>query len=740
MQKIEIGGPLKADPGTFPLQSNLTNRMYLYAASCSAFLPSGTVKFGFTTDPPSRLSTYLTGCPPDMTPSQDLYFLAVWKTTAACEADLRHYEAVVQNNFRHFRLMRARPYDCEWFRFPCVDVLALLRGFLASRPWCLGEVPPADYLASRPSRPPSRFLKEHYALNLEYLPTLEKRIPVLEAIQAPVIAAIAAFVAGEETAGYVLAPCGSGKTKMATRGIRGLKKVIVCCPRAEIQNQWRATLLEERVFDAASILCVGGEGTTKREEIEAWLHKDTVCILTTYASSHLFVGIVPDDLDVLVCDEVHHMVGKVAGEETGEGRTRRLLAEVARRGLKRLSLTFTPRYLLDDGLTTDTYLTMDDAEIFGKSLAELKLRDLIKAGVLPDYRVWHLYDSTNRGEGLMAKAEFLLEAWNTTEGVEERSILHHLVVFTETLADVDRLWSFFCERTTDTVVLRVRGGDALRDPLAEFTGAKRSILINCKVLGEGVDIPAANAVAVLYPKQSRSEIVQMLLRAGRWYPGKPLFHILFPSMGDEDLSGFEEVLLSLASCDEQVRDEIALRTAPTRPSIAGPLAIDPETGLAPPECIEMVQAEGADVDKLRACFERVRLRTSSHPRRIQALCNEKGIDTSYDYEHLLRPLYPNLPVDPRPRDTAWYDYLHKERRITISEVDFVRDILRAKGLSSASDYQVWWNLQPTDVRGALPSLYHIDDGVFGAGKEGFGRLLGTGTGAGAGAGAGARRR
>lgn len=707
--------------------------MYLYAASCSAFLPSGTVKIGLTTDPASRLATYLTGCPPDMTPSQDLHFLAVWKTSATCDAELRHYEAVVQNNFRAFRLMRNRPYDSEWFRFPSTDVLSLLRAFLASRSWCLGEVPPAEYSISRP---PSRFLKEHYALNLDFLPTLERRITALEAIQAPVVASIAAFLAGTEPAGYVLAPCGAGKTKMATRGIRGIKKAIICCPRAEIQLQWKATLIEEGVFAATDILCVGGEGTTEREEIEAWLRKDTACILTTYASSHLFVGIVPDDLDVLICDEVHHMVGKVASEETGEGRTRRLLAEVARRGIKRLSLTFTPRYLYDDGFSTGTYLTMDDPEIFGTCLAELKLRTLIRAGVLPDYRVWHMYDSTDRGEGVLAKAEFLLEAWNTTEGAEERPILHHLVVFAETLADVDTLGAFFRERTTGTLVLCVKGGDALSAPIAAFTDAKRAILVNCKVLGEGVDIPAANAVSVMYPKQSRSEIVQMLLRAGRWYRDKPLFHILFPSIGDEDLSGFEEVLLSLASCDEQIRDEITLRLAPARRSLAEPLPLDPMTGAALPECIEMEQAEGADVEKLRACFERVRLRSTAYPQRIQALCNEKGIDTSHDYEYLLRPLYPNLPADPRPRGTSWYEYLHKERPVAFTEAEFVATVLIPKGLRSAADYQAWWNLQPADIRARLPSLLHIDDGVFGAGKEGFGQFVGRL----AASGAGARRR
>jgi predicted helicase len=56
--------------------------------------------------------------------------------------------------------------------------------------------------------------------------------------------------------------------------------------------------------------------------------------------------------------------------------------------VKRLSLTFTPRILRNDENLDIEYASMDDTNIFGSQIAELKIRDLIRKGVLPDYRLW----------------------------------------------------------------------------------------------------------------------------------------------------------------------------------------------------------------------------------------------------------------------------------------------------------------------------------------------------------------
>ncbi|MFG2661724.1 helicase-related protein [Streptomyces sp. NPDC048425] len=60
-----------------------------------------------------------------------------------------------------------------------------------------------------------------------------------------------------------------------------------------------------------------------------------------------------------------------------------------------------------------------------------------------------------------------------------------------------------------------------RDVLGQFgTTARRAVLSNCRVLGEGVDIRAVDSVALLDPKGAPHDIVQAIGRALRQKPGQ----------------------------------------------------------------------------------------------------------------------------------------------------------------------------------------------------------------------------
>jgi hypothetical protein len=415
------------------------------------------------------------------------------------------------------------------------------------------------------------------------------------------------------------------------------------------------------------------------------------------------------------------MAGIVAKDESGEGRTRRLIMKASELGIKRLSLTYTPRFIKNTYESDVEYLTMDDDMIFGSKIAELKIRDLIKKGVLPDYRLWTLRDESRKGTGIIGKAECILEAWNATEMIrgEEKHILHHLIVFASTTQEAKDLERFFKAKTMNTLVMRVGEGDKLEEPIAQFTSAIRAILINCFVLNEGVDIPCANAVAITYPKQSRGQITQMILRAGRWYEGKSIFHVLIPTLDDEDLSGFEEVLSALASCDEQIRDEIILRSSVAVESSPNPLPPSTDSSDTIPECI-MIDEFEAKEEEIRRCFSNIRknLFPARESKRIQELCIEKGWDTSIEYS-LQRIAIPELPEDPKPKNVLWFDYLHPNWISRISSSDFVKTILDPHNLRIAHYYDEWRGVQPLDVIATLPSVQHITDGYFGKDDTNF---------------------
>jgi superfamily II DNA or RNA helicase len=671
--------------------------MFIYLASSPVFSGLFLGKIGLTEDPYKRRSAYLTGCPPGLTPSQDIDYDAVWETTATTRDELGDIEDEVHNHFLKYRMMRSKPGDSEWFNFQGKNPYDEVKKFMESRTWVKRQLPLSEI-----THKSSRYLRKQFHKNLQYIKDRTKRNELLNCLQEPVIAAIAMFMKDDNKAGYVIAPCGSGKTMMTVKGIRGVKKCVICCPSNQIQNQWVATLLAEGIFTKPQIHIIGCEGTTDPSEILTILEGDVFCIISTYMSSHLMVDIT--SLELLVLDEAHHMAG-IVGEN--DGRTRRLMQKATILGVKRLSLTYTPRFVDGGDLK---FLTMDDESTFGKMIAELKIRDLICKGVLPDYRLWTLRDESKRGSGIIGKAECILEAWGATEILrgEEKYILHHLIVFALTVEEAKELESFFREKT-DTLVLRVANGDKLEDPIVQFTTAPRAILINCFVLNEGVDIPIANAVAITYPKQSRGQITQMILRAGRWYEGKPIFHVLIPTLGDEDLTGFEEVLSALASCDEQIRDEIILRTkSDGKPSDPLPPS---ETGDTIPECI-MIEEFEANQDEIKRCFTNIRknMFPAKESRRIQTLCIEKGIDTSVEYA-LLRNEMPELPEDPLPKGMLWYDYLHPIR-VHLTGSEFVKTILEPNHLHASHTYDEWRGVQPTDIIAKIPSVQHITDGFF----------------------------
>ena len=670
--------------------------MFIYLASSPVFREVFLGKIGCTEEPYGRRSAYLTGCPPGLTPSQDIDYDAVWETTATTRDELFDMEDEVHNHFLKYRMMRSKPGDSEWFNFQGKTPYDEVKRFMESRSWVKRQLPFSEIKHNS-----SRYLRKQFHKNLQYIKDRTKRNELLNRLQEPVIAAIAMFMKDDNKAGYVIAPCGSGKTMMTVKGIRGVKKCVICCPSNQIQNQWVATLLAEGIFTKPQIHIIGGAGTTDPSKIRNIVEGDVFCIISTYMSSHLMVDIT--SLELLVLDEAHHMAG-IVGEN--DGRTRLLMQKATILDVKRLSLTYTPRFI-DGDLK---FLTMDDESTFGKMIAELKIRDLIYKGVLPDYRLWTLRDESKRGSGIIGKAECILEAWGATEIIrgEEKFILHHLIVFASTIQEAKDMEGFFREKT-DTLVLRVAKGDKLEDPIGQFTTAPRAILINCFVLNEGVDIPIANAVAITYPKQSRGQITQMILRAGRWYESKPIFHVLIPTLGDEDLTGFEEVLSALASCDEQIRDEIILRTkSDGKPSDPLPPS---ETGDTIPECI-MIEEFEANQDEIKRCFTNIRknMFPAKESRRIQTLCIEKGIDTSVEYA-LLRNEIPELPEDPLPKGMLWYDYLHPIR-VRLTGSDFVKTILEPNNLHASHTYDEWRGVQPTDVIAKIPSVQHITDGFF----------------------------
>lgn len=596
--------------------------MHLYILSSPLYLSHQIVKLGLTQHLYGRKGTYRTGCVPGFDPSHELDFVAAWNTNATTPSELRKYEGILHRQFAHYRMKRSTGNPTEWFQFPVgTDPIIEVSRFLKECKWIQSVI---DLESIRPKKHKQLYLNTIYHKNIEYCEEELERITLLEKEQAPVINAIKSFLASSNIAGTIIAPCGSGKTRMTCNAIKGLQRVIICCPLQQIQTQWNETLLSQNVFTKDEIKLIGGKGTTDPSEIATYMKQSSYCLLTTYASSHLLTDILSSNIQVIILDEAHHMAGVIATAETGEGKTRRLMKKAVDINIKRLSLTFTPRNVYAEEACS--VLTMDDEAIFGPVLHEIKLRSLIKQGILPDYRIWSLRDSAETATGLEAKAKTILEAWNAVEEVNETDIhiLNHLIIFTHTNEEANIVATFLkkeleliekdfkknSEEEYKTQIFHVGSGagcDTFDTSIRNYSNAKRSILINCKMLGEGVDLPITNGVAILYPKHAVGDIVQSIFRAGRWHKNKPLFHVLLPILDGEDMSGLEYVFLSLAQYDEALKDEIMYKAAhpPVDPKEPVPPRTD-SSGYVLPDTIVMEGFDGSNLEEVIRCFRNTR--------------------------------------------------------------------------------------------------------------------------------------
>ena len=90
---------------------------------------------------------------------------------------------------------------------------------------------------------------------------------------------------------------------------------------------------------------------------------------------------------------------------------------------------------------------------------------------------------------------------------------------------------------------------------AAAAGDTMSVVTNCRVLAEGIDLPAVDLVVFADPKTSHVDILQSMGRASRLSPGKPCGHVLVPvTEAGADAGGFETAVAVVRAYAEQDRE------------------------------------------------------------------------------------------------------------------------------------------------------------------------------------------
>ncbi|MEU3297915.1 Helicase associated domain protein [Streptomyces longwoodensis] len=439
--------------------------------------------------------------------------------------------------------------------------------------------------------------------------------------------------------GQVHAACGTGKTVMAAAAAKRIApkgRVLVLVPTLDLLTQtvqaWRAAghtspaVAVCSLNDDPELWTLKVRSTTNPIQLALWHGQGPVTVFGTYASlgvlAEAFEGAYGQQLapmDLTVVDEAHRTSGSMG----------KAWADVHNQGVipsqRRLYMTATPRIWEErlnrevaegvrDPLPREMAASMDDEKVFGPVLYKLSLASAVSRGLLARYQiiVLELKDPVVTPERLMGEDRHTEEVRGQRLGALQAALLHtmaqhnlqtcitfhHRTIEAQAYAEgLERVAAKLHANEPETYPARIWADwlcgehepEHRREVLSGFgTTARRAVLSNCRVLGEGVDIRAVDSVALLDPKGAPHDIVQAIGRALRQKPGQgkvaslvvPVF--LQPGEQPEDMftSGsyrpLVKVLAGLRAHDEEAVELLAIPQEPQKDTAQPSVSIGPE--------------------------------------------------------------------------------------------------------------------------------------------------------------------
>ncbi|MFI8991566.1 Helicase associated domain protein [Streptomyces antimycoticus] len=360
----------------------------------------------------------------------------------------------------------------------------------------------------------------------------------------------------------VVAACGTGKTLIAARTaarIAASGRVLVLVPTLDLLSQtirsWRAAGRKGTTVAVCSArqaldhepLSADIPMTTDPGELAALTtpQPGPVTVYATYASLPAVVTAHRDHhlppWDLAVIDEAHRTAGRLGKAWAAIHHDDQVPAA------RRLYLTATPRiwdpdHDQDGDGGEEAVASMNDETLFGPVAYHLTLSDAIDLGLLADYQILvpvitdnDLRDwlATGPGAGVdgLRLAGRQVAALRAIHDHQLRRILtfHHRVAdaraFATTLQETAaalpadlrpaHLWADWISGSHAPQVRR----RLLLEFAAHTDPHTPAVLSNARVLGEGIDVPAIDAVVFADPKNSPIDTVQAVGRALRQTPG-----------------------------------------------------------------------------------------------------------------------------------------------------------------------------------------------------------------------------
>ncbi|KJR10512.1 DEAD/DEAH box helicase [Gordonia sihwensis] len=396
--------------------------------------------------------------------------------------------------------------------------------------------------------------------------------------------------------------------------------------------------------------------TTDPEVIAATVRQQgSLIVVGTYASAAAIAAALTQTrpADLLICDEAHHTTG-AATKAWGIP-----LSDTLFPAERRLFMTATTRIVVppdeapeDGSEQAGEVLSMDDVDTYGPQVSTLSFRAAIAAGYLSDYRIGVVAVDQESAVKAISQAHAHGDNIDARAAAAQLALLNYMsahpelrsvMVFHNSIED-SFMWARQMRRvasySTD-IPIRVDHVDGTSDQrhrtaaLHALADPDRiSVVTNCRLFSEGVDVPSLDAVMFAGPRSSGPDIVQIVGRAIRPHPEDPDRHalIILPVLDrNTDASPIDvkvartshlaawQVLTTLAEEDDYVNEALLAWRAGIEAST------DPDD-----RTLKRLTIDTRLLDEVNAADFRIRLvkRTTSHyvltARKLVVFANSAG--------------------------------------------------------------------------------------------------------------------
>lgn len=416
----------------------------------------------------------------------------------------------------------------------------------------------------------------------------------------------------EADRGKLIMACGTGKTftglKIAEELVGAGGNVLVLVPSLALMSQTiREWTIDSqtplRSFAVCSDAAVGKRRKDRGDVAEIELHdldypattnatkfaskasRPAPERMTVVFSTYQSIQVISDaqklhglpEFDLIICDEAHRTTGATLVDED-ESNFVKVHNQDFIAAKKRLYMTATPRVFGDAvkakaGEASAVLASMDDEEIYGKTLFTRGFGWAVENGLLTDYKVLvlavdeamvsggvqnRLRDSDNSlllddatkiigcykalvKSGLKAElggdGQPMQRALAFCKDIAASKLIRteFQSVISEYLASEEGIQALGDTEPLEVQVRHVDGTMGAKERNAHLDWLKEShgdqiarILSNARCLSEGVDVPALDAILFMHPRKSQIDVVQSVGRVMRRAEGKRMGYVILP--------------------------------------------------------------------------------------------------------------------------------------------------------------------------------------------------------------------